>query len=76
MAKKLTFKMFLEDESRTGAKLPFYPDLVDVTGQYPPLAATASAADFVTYFYMQFPNGMPTTNGVVQVKPGKMVFKN
>ena len=51
------FKRWLvlnEDDMRTGAKLGLYPSISDSLGQYPPLYVTPHAADFVTYYDMQY----------------------
>ena len=63
----MRFKDWLMNENgtRTGAKLGLYPDLADDVGQYPPLYAVASCADYITYFDMVF--GM---KGVKSLKPG------
>lgn len=52
----MNFKQWFlkEDDMRTGAKLGLYPDIVDSLGQYPPLYVTPHAADFVTYYDMEY----------------------
>jgi hypothetical protein len=53
----MKFREFLtltENDNRTGSKLGLYPDLYDVLGQYPPLYCTPGAADFITYYDMNF----------------------
>lgn len=52
----LNFKQWLlnEDDIRTGAKMGLYPSLVDSLGAYPPLYITPHAADFITYFGLEY----------------------
>jgi hypothetical protein len=64
----MEFKEWInENASRTGAKLGLVPPLSDAIGQHPPLYAAPKSADFVTYFYIQHPNGLPTNNGIVDM---------
>lgn len=44
----------VEDEQRTTCKLGLYPDAMDATGQYPALYNAPHAADFITYYYIQY----------------------
>jgi hypothetical protein len=39
---------------RTGARLGLYPSIYDSFGQYPPLYVTPHAADFITYFDIEY----------------------
>jgi hypothetical protein len=48
------FFYLTENGTRTGAKLGLYPDLADNVGQYPPLYAVASSADYITYLDIVF----------------------
>jgi hypothetical protein len=52
----MEFKQWLlqEDDMRSGAKLGLYPSLVDSIGQYPPLYVASVAADFITYYGIEY----------------------
>ena len=61
-----TFKVFLEDSMRTGAKLGLYPPIEDALGQYPPLYGIPGAADLITYIDIHYgKNGVTSKNGIV-----------
>jgi hypothetical protein len=58
-----------ENASRTSCKLGLYPEIYSILGQYPPLYAAPKAADFITYYYIQYgAKGAPTKNGIVNPK--------
>ena len=68
----MRFKNWLlaENEKRTTAKLGLYPPIMGAIGQYPPLYATPSAADMITYIDIEF-NGVkniPGKDGIVRFK--------
>jgi len=53
--KFLNFRLWLtENDTRTGARLGLYTDIGDTLGNYPPLAVTPTAADFVTYYDIEY----------------------
>ena len=80
----MNFKQwFNENFNRTGAKLGLYSPIDDAMGQYPPLYASPIAADFITYYNIQYPNGkgLDDSNGIVHygrdnnMKINKIVWK-
>lgn len=56
----MRFKEFFESY-RTGAKIGLYPPIDDALGQYPPLYATARAADAITYIDIAYNGKEPTS---------------
>ena len=59
----------LENAQRTGAKLGLYPSIEDALGQYPPLYAMPSAADLITYIWIEFgKKGIPGKDGIIWYK--------
>jgi hypothetical protein len=66
--------LFSEEEQRTTAKLGLYPDIMDAMGQYPPLYSTTFAADFITYYDIQYKGkGAPGKGGFVRYAKGKAI---
>lgn len=64
----MRFKQWLqlENDQRTTSKLGLYPSVVDALGQYPPLYGTPTAADLITYIYIQYGDkGVPGKNGII-----------
>jgi hypothetical protein len=63
----LTFKQFMAESFRTGAKLGLYAPIDDALGQYPPLYGTPRASDLITYIDIAYKGGEPTgKNGIIR----------
>ena len=58
--------LLIENGDRTGAKIGLYPSIMDILGQYPPLWGTPRAADMITYYHINYPNGIPGENGILR----------
>ncbi len=57
---------FFENDFRTAAKLPLYPEIYGALGQYPPLYGTPKAADLITYISICYgPDGPPGKDGYI-----------
>lgn len=67
----MRFKEWLqlnENDQRTGCKVGLYPAIYDSLGQYPPLYNTPTAADFITYFWINYgKKGLPGKNGIIKL---------
>ena len=64
----MEFKEWLqihESGNRTGAKIGLYPTISDILGQYPPLWGVVKAADMITYYDINYPNGVPSNRGII-----------
>lgn len=58
-----SFKIWLENDFRTGAKIGLYAPQSDALGQYPPLYGIPKAADLITYIYLKYgEKGPPKSN--------------
>lgn len=63
----ITFKEWLNESFRTGAKIGLYSPIDDALGQYPPLYGTPKAADLITYIDIAYKGKGPTSkNGIVR----------
>lgn len=74
----IKFKEWLlgENSFRTG-RLLLYPPLSDQCGQTPPLYAAAKSADFITYYNIAYPNGIPMKSpGIVDPDRHQHMAKN
>ena len=73
----MDFKEWLlltENGDRTGAKIGLYPSIMDILGQYPPLWGIPRAADMITYYNINYPNGVPSENGIVRYQNSERKF--
>jgi hypothetical protein len=64
----MQFKEWLtltENSGRTYAKVGLYSPIDDILGQYPPLWGISKAADLITYYNINYPNGMPSKDGIM-----------
>lgn len=63
----ISFRLWLEDDQRTGSKLGLYAPIADALGQYPPLYGTPKAADLITYIDIAYgKKGVPGKDGIIK----------